>query len=432
MMKKILLGLVWTMGIMIPIHAQNVYVCKGFNYTKYQIESLGDITFDASKMTMSIAGEEQDISEIDSITFEEPQFEKISVKYNGSTATVTIPSSLTGVTCTSGNSSHVVINSTNTTQEYLYYLEGSSTNGSFTINGDYKLSVMLGGVELVSGKGAAIDIECGKRIDIILADGTTNTLSDFAGGTQKAALYTKGHAEFKGAGTLNVKGNLKHAIAAKEYIELKGSLGTINVVGAVGDGIHCGKGEKGNAEDNIFRMNGGTVNISNCGSDCIDSDDYGNVKIKGGNLTLNVSQADGTGIKCDSLFTMSGGNVTFAVSGVISNGIRTAYKGTFSGGKITGTVSANGSRGIRGKKGKTGDTTINGGFLDFTGTDVSLVVSGGTNTADQSKCFGIKADQTLNQTAGDISITVSNSAAADIKAGTDNWTGGTRNGATKK
>ena len=431
-MKKILLGVIWVMGIIIPIHAQNVYVCKGFNYTTYQIASLGDITFDATKMTISIAGAEQDISEIDSITFEKPQFQQINVIYSGSTATVTIPASVTGVTCTSGNSSHVVLTSTNTTQEYLYYIEGSSSNGSLTINGDYKLSVMLGGVSLTSGKGAAIDIECGKRIDIILEEGTTNTLSDYASGDQKAALYTKGHAEFKGAGTLNVKGNLKHAIAAKEYIELKGSLGTINILGAVSDGIHCGKGEKGNTEDNIFRMNGGTVNISNCGSDCIDSDDYGNVKIKGGNLTLNVSQKEGSGIKCDSLFTMSGGNVSLAVSGIISEGIRTVYKGTFSGGKITGTVSANGSRGIRGKKTtKTTDTTLNGGFLDFTGTDVSLVVSGGTNTADQSKCFGIKADQTLNQTAGDISITVSNSAATDIKAGTDNWTGGTRNGVTK-
>lgn len=431
-MKKILLGLIWAVGTIIPIQAQNVYVCKGFNATKYQIESLGDITFDAAKMTISIAGEEQDISEIDSITFEEPQFERINVKYNGSTATVTIPASFSGVTCTSGNSSHVVINNTNTTQEYPYYLEGTSSNGSFTLNGEYKLTVILGGVSLTSGKGAAIDIECGKRIDFILQEGTTNTLSDYAGGEQKAALYTKGHAEFKGAGTLNVKGNLKHAIAAKEYIELKGSLGTINILGAVSDGIHCGKGEKGNTEDNIFRMNGGTVNISNCGSDCIDSDDYGNVKIKGGSLTLNVSQSDGSGIKCDSLFSMSGGNITIAVSGDISEGIRTAYQGTFSGGKITGTVSANGSCGILGKKiTKITGTTKNGGFLDFKGTDVSLVVSGGTYIADQSKCYGIKADQTLNQTAGDISITVSNSAATDIKAGTDNWTGGTRNGVTK-
>ena len=431
-MKKILLGIIWVVGVVIPIHAQTVYVCKGFNYSKYQIASIGDITFDATKMTISIAGEEQDISEIDSITFEEPQFERVRIVYNGSTASVTIPASFTGVTCTSGTSSHVVINSTNTTQEYPYYLEGSSSNGSLTINGDYKLSVILGGVSLTSGKGAAIDIQCGKRIDFILQEGTANTLADYAGGDQKAALYTKGHAEFKGAGTLNVSGNVKHAISAKEYIELKGSLGTINVLKAVSDGIHCGKGEKGSPEDDYFQMNGGIVTISNCGSDCIDADDYGNVKIKGGTLTLNVSQKDGSGIKCDSLFTMSGGTVSFAVSGDISEGIRTAYRATFSKGNINGSVTGNGSRGIRGKKcTKVTDTTKNGGFLDFKGTNVTLVVSGGTYTADQSKCFGIKADQTLTQAAGDISITVSNSAATGIQAATDTWTGGTRNGVTK-
>ena len=74
-MKKILIGIIGVLGVVLPIHAQTVYVCKGYNYTKYQIASLGDITFDATKMTMSIAGEEQNISEIDSITFEEPQFE---------------------------------------------------------------------------------------------------------------------------------------------------------------------------------------------------------------------------------------------------------------------------------------------------------------------------------------------------------------------
>ena len=430
-MKKILIGIIWVVGVVIPIHAQTVYVCKGFNYTKYQIASLGDITFDATKMTMSIAGEEQTISEIDSITFEEPQFKKISIVYNGSTANVTIPSNIKDVTCTSGTSSHVVITANNTAEEYLYEVQGSSSNGSLTINGDYKMSVLLGGLTLTSGKGAAIDIECGKRIDIILAEGTTNTLSDYAGGEQKAALYTKGHAEFKGAGTLNVSGNVKHAIAAKEYLELKGSLGTINILKAVSDGIHCGKGEKGNPEDNYFQMNGGTVTISNCGSDCIDSDDYGNVKIKGGTLTLNVSQKDGTGIKCDSLFTMSGGTVSFAVSGDIAEGIRCSYRASFNGGSIDGTATANGSRGIRGKKAtKSDDTTKNGGYLDFNGTNVTMTISGGTYT-DNSKCFGIKADQTLKQTAGDISITVSNSAATAIKATTDTWTGGTRNGKGK-
>ena len=37
-MKKILLGIIWAVGVVIPIHAQTVYVCKGFNYTNRRKE----------------------------------------------------------------------------------------------------------------------------------------------------------------------------------------------------------------------------------------------------------------------------------------------------------------------------------------------------------------------------------------------------------
>jgi len=417
------------MGLLLPIHAQNAYVCHGYRYDTYSISSLDDIVFSDDQASVTIGDETYDVSDIDSITFSEPQFEMVKVVYNGTTATVTIPSTYTGVTCSSGTSSHVVLTSSNTTTEYLYCIEGNSSDGSFTINGEYKLTLMLNGVDLTSNQGAAVDIECGKRIDVLVNEGTTNTFADYSGGSQKAAFYTKGHIEFKGAGTLNVSGNLKHAICAKEYLILKASFGTLNVLEAVSDGIHCGRGEKDNAEDNYFQMNGGNVTISNCGSDCIDSDDYGCMKIKGGNLTMNISQADGTGLKCDSIFQMTDGVIAINVTGTASEGIRTSYQGYFSGGTVSGNITANGARGIRGKKvTKLTGTTLNGGYLNFTGTNVSLTVSGGTDSSSSNKCFGIKADNTLTQTAGDITITVSNSQASDISASSDSWTGGTRNG----
>ena len=136
----------------------------------------------------------------------------VLITYSGSTATVNIPEAMEGVTCTSGTSSHVVLESTNTTKEMYYAISGSSTAGSLTINGSYKLSVMLNGVSLTSDKGAAINIQCGKRINLIMAENSTNSLADYAAGEQKACLYTKGHLEIEGAGTLNVKGNSNHAI----------------------------------------------------------------------------------------------------------------------------------------------------------------------------------------------------------------------------
>ena len=430
-MKRTLISLVALCLATISMNGQNAYVCHGYGYDTYTIADIGDMTFSADQTTVNIAGETYEVADIDSITFSEPQFPMITIEYNGTTATVNIPAGITGVTCSSGTSSHVVITSTNTTTEYMYSLSGTSSDGSFTLNGSYKLTMQLNGVKLISRQGAAIDIECGKRIDCIVKEGTVNTLTDSSSGDQKAAFYTKGHIEFKGGGILNVKGNLKHAIAAKEYLIIKGSFGTLNVLSAVSDGIHCGRGDKG-SEHNYFQMNGGTVNIGSCGSDCIDSDDYGCIKIKDGTLKLNITATDGTGLKCDSIFTMSGGNIILNITGAASEGICTSYTGNFKGGTISGTLSADGARGIRGKNvTKVTGTVRSGGNLNFSGTNVNLTVSGGTDTSTSNKAFGIKADKTLTQTAGDITINVTNSAAADIYAATDTWTGGTRNGASK-
>ena len=58
------------------------------------------------------------------------------------------------------------------------------SNGNFFQDGEYKCTVVLNGVSLTSQRGAAIDIQNGKRIDIEVVDGTTNTFVDCAGGEQ--------------------------------------------------------------------------------------------------------------------------------------------------------------------------------------------------------------------------------------------------------
>ena len=181
--------------------------------------------------------------------------------------------------------------STTLSEEYLYSVSGSSTNGSLVINGDYKLTVELAGLTLANPNGPAIDVECGKRIGVILKDGTINTLSDGTGGTHKGAFYTEGHPEFEGGGTLNVTGNTKHAICAKEYLQFKKSTGSVNILGAVSDGIHCGKGKK-NDDNSHFQINGGIITVNNAGSDCIDADDYGCMIIKGGVTSRKVSSSN--------------------------------------------------------------------------------------------------------------------------------------------
>jgi len=399
------------------------YVCDGYDYDAVTLTDPTNVTFSTDQSEVTIGDETFDVDDVDSIVFHEPQYNCVTVTYSGTSATVDIPSTISGVT-SSVSGAHVTLTSTNTSDEILYVVSGTSTNGSLTITGSYKMRIHLNGVNLTSLKGAPFVIDCGKRIEVKLMKGTTNTFVDNASGAQKACFYVKGHLELKGKGTLNVTGNTKHAIGVGEYLQLKSSTGTINVLGAVSDGIHCGKGVAG-TEHNQFIMNGGTLNISGCGSDCIDADDYGAMRINDGTITLDISQDDGTGMKCDSLFCLNGGDLTINVSGQISQGIRTNYNATFAGGTLTENISGDGSKAVKAKYTVTSETVNSGGNATFSGTTADITLTGGTYTAESTKCGGLYIDKVLTQTAGTVTITVSNSAAVARKYGSLVETGGT-------
>lgn len=352
----------------------------------------------------------------------------VSIVFDGTTATVSVPTSITDVTYTV-TGANVVITSATTSKEYTYRVSGSSDDGSLIINGQYKLSLVLDGLTLTNNhSGAAIDIECGKRISVEVVDETVTTLTDASAGAQKGAFYFKGHPEFKGAGTLNVTGRLKHAIAAKEYIELKRSFGTINILGAVGDGIHCGRGVQ-DAEKNYFLMEGGVVNMTGVQGDGIDADDYGAIRLKGGGVSTTV--ADGaTGIKADSTILISGATVNISVPGNDAEGIRSRYSTTISGGTIDISVAGDGSKGIKSKNNTNADATVlGGGLLTIAGGTINVTASGGSitdETGDTDRCIAISTDADLLQTGGTVELTAQGTEAAthNVK-GTEQHTGGT-------
>ena len=352
----------------------------------------------------------------------------IDIVYAGTKATVSIPAGITDVTATV-EGANVSITSTTTTTEYTYRLSGSADDGSLTLYGDYKLTLQLAGLSLTNAHGgAAIDVECGKRIAVELVNGTRNTLADSPLGNQKAALYFKGHAEFEDHGTLSVTGRLKHAVCAKEYMELKASTGTINVLGAVSDGLHCGKG-KVNNEHNYFLMKGGNVNIMGVGGDGIDADDYGTVTIEGGTVSVNTADA-ATALKADSLLSISGGRINIAVMGNDSEGLRSRYRTTISGGQIDIAVSGNGSKAIKGKRFTEGSTVLDGGFVDITGGVTTISVSGADYTdqatGDVSHAMGLSVDADYRQEGGTISITaIGPKARTTSIKGSDVRSGGT-------
>ena len=236
----------------------------------------------------------------------------VKVSYNGLTASVVVSSNLQSyVSVTvSGSAVSIVQKSTvgaSTCGEITYQLGGTSANGSFVMEGEYKASIELDGLRLTNTAGPAINILNGKRIEIKPIEGTISTLTD---GTStevdawKAALYCKGHLEFKGKGTLNVYGNYAHAIYSKEYMSIKNC--TINVLSAVKDALHCRE---------YFLMESGWVSLSGFASDAIEcnidgtastgetpeheNEDSGNIYIMGGTLLIDMAKSSGDSIKPD-------------------------------------------------------------------------------------------------------------------------------------
>ena len=240
---------------------------------------------------------------IDSISFttDENVLKSLKIKFDGDKVFVENPFILNGVNVTS-EGGYVTVNNTNTTTEITTELSGETANGGLVYNGSYKTTIVFNGVKITSQKGAALDIQCGKRVGLDIKKDTENSLTDAAEGDQKGALYCKGHLEIDKAGTLNVTGRSKHAIFAKEYVTLKKSNGVINILGAKGDGIHCNQ---------YFVAKGFTVNVQNCTGDGIQAEkeeledgeqweeDYENGSVNILDGTFNVTSTENGGIKTE-------------------------------------------------------------------------------------------------------------------------------------
>ncbi len=273
------------------------------------VTAIDQLTFsdDLSQFTL-VSGDRSvtiDRSDVVAMGYEDAP-EAFSVTYSSSSATVVNPYLLQGVSV-SVSGADVTVNNDNTDSELTFSLTGESASGSFLYNASYKSTIVLDGVSLTNPHGPAIDLQCGKRVALQLKKGTVNTLSDGTGGDWKATLYCKGHLEIDKAGTLNVTGNTRHAISAKEYIQLKKASGIINILGAKADGIHC---------QQYFLAGGYEVNIKDVAGDGIQAELSGNevyeeaypdgsLCIEGGSFHIVCAGSDVAGMKADSDLTVS-------------------------------------------------------------------------------------------------------------------------------
>lgn len=366
---KRLLYTITALMLTIAASAQTLNVKVGNVTYLFPAADAGDMTY-TDGSTLTIMGKTFSLSEVSQMTVDnsEVSASSVAVSYDGSQASVTVSGDVAQYVTPTVSGAHVSIaQSEDLAQEITYTLSGTSTDGGFYMSGSYKATLVLNGLTLTNQSavysGAAIHVQNGKRINIKLTEGTTNTLADISGGSQKGCLYVKGHAEFKQKGTLYVTGNTKHAIKAGEYISVKNA--KINVLSAVGDGISCNQ---------YFLMESGTVNIENTTDDGIQCDldgttstgqtsdhedeDTGNIYISGGTININCPGTAAKGIKAQGDIAISGGTIDVTTTGdgtwdtddldtKAACGISADGNIDITGGNITLTATGSGGKGMK-------------------------------------------------------------------------------------
>lgn len=438
-MKKILILSALAFAAMCG-NAQTLKVTTGNVNYHFNAAEAGVMNFDNST-DLTISGKEFSTSTINvmKVVSESLDANMVLVKYSGSDAIVDIAGNVAKYIEVSISGADVVIDQSaevgdNTCGEITYRLLGNSTNGSFTLNGEYKASIELAGLTLTSTSGAPIVIENGKRIAMRVTEGTVNTLVDSSTGSQKGCISCKGHLEFKQKGTLNVTGNKSHAIYSKEYIQLKNT--KINVLSAVKDGVNCNQ---------YFLMESGELNISGTGDDGVqvaykdatdrETEDTGSISITGGTVNMTITADACKGFKCEGDFYIKKGTVTITTSG---GGLWDADKVktkaascigadgsvTIDGGTLTLKSTGGGGKGIS----CDGDFTVNDGEINIATTGGMCAYSGGkmnqnyTGNADninsdyKSSPKGIKCDSNVSINGGAFYVTTAGNGGEGIES----------------
>jgi hypothetical protein len=167
-----------------------------------------------------------------------------------------------------------------------------------------------------------------------LSDGTTYSINE--GEDEKAAFFSEGQLVFSGDGNLTVNAKGKSGIVSDDYVAFTEEP-AINVISSAGHGIRGKKAvvisggaigimvsadmKKGIVSDSLVRINGGSTIINITGSVAYDDKE---------------SDYKGTaGIKADQMFEMNGGTLDITGWGKGCKGISGDNKAIFNGGTVS-------------------------------------------------------------------------------------------------
>lgn len=266
-----------------------------------------------------------------------------------------------------------------------YVLTGTLDYGQLVVDSDAAeaITLVFQGVSITNTTGAPVYVSSAEKTVIILAAGTTNTLTDgddyvFPEGEDEpdAALFSKDDLVIQGSGSLTVNANYKSGIVSKDDLTIAG--GVISVTAAK----HALKGK------DAIVITGGTFTIVADGdglqSDNDEDADKGYIAISGGTFTITAAN---DGIQAETELTITGGAFTIEAGG--GSGVTTedSCKGLKAGGLLSvsgGTFTLN-----------TADDAIH--------SDTDIAIHGGTFSL-ATAADGVHADGTVTIDGGEITV----------------------------
>lgn len=348
----------------------------------------------------------------------------VTVTYSGSGASVSGYSAVSDLftVTTSGNKVEITYTGS---ENVVYKLSGSASDGYFKLYSSKKQAIWLAGLDLTCTSGAAINNQSGKRT-FVYVEGT-NTLSDASSASysavgdedMKGVFFSEGQLVFSGSGSLTVNAKnsqSKSGIVSDDYVRfMKSPTVTVTCGSSAGHGVKANE---------YVQLSSGTLNITAKANmkKGITSDDY--VIVEGGTATINISggvaydsedaEYKGTaGIKADNYFKMTGGVVTITNSGSGGKGVRAGsetYSGTgkagvicdssISGGTLTITTTGSESNDVSSKGIKIGWSE--GSENRVTANDGGITISGGKVVVSSSKSEAFEVKDTFTMTGGEV------------------------------
>lgn len=336
------------------------------------------------------------------------QEKTIIITYNGNSASTN--TTIDGVDITI-DGANVTVQSTK--GKIRYRLKGTTYNGSFKMlandgvfEENKKFILELDNANITNMSGPAINIQNGKSVYVSIKSGTTNSLKD--GSTyfgpenedKKGTFFSEGQLIIDGSGTLNITSYGGHGLCSDDYIYLRKTCGSINIVSAK-DGI--------NTKDH-FIMLGGNVNITAKDDGLAVRQGY--ASIYGGELTI---QSVDNGIVADyssndtTHVNFYGGSTIINTTGPKGHAITTSGKLNISNAVIEASVEGGAAKAI------TADLSIN-----ISDSYLKLLTSGAPlydeAEADYSSAAGIRAKGSLSIINSNLAIMSTGNGAKGINA----------------